>query len=148
MITHSWHTQKFRPLGARMVVKLDPKAARYGVLEIPDDWRKQPQTATVISVGPGALDKRGRRHPITVSFRDGTARELRAGDRVFLGKYNGKPLPDPEDDYQGDREPRYYILEQREQKYRGTYAQAVELDDAYGFVESGPAEVSEWRAPK
>lgn len=142
MTAHSWHTKKFRPLGARIVVKLDAKAEQYGRVHIPDDWRRQPQTATVVAVGPGAYDKYGVRHPITVGEE---GEPLRPGDRVFLGKYNGLPMADPEDDYQGDREPRYYLLEQREQKH----ANAVEFDDCYGVLQDEESrEHQEWSVPK
>jgi len=70
---------KFRPLGDRVVVrrvKEDQKTP--GGIIIPDTVQEKPQEGEVVSVGPGALDEAGKR----------VAMEVKAGDRVLVGKYS------------------------------------------------------------
>lgn len=130
-----WTTDGVRPLGARVIVKLDPQAETYGgVIEIPDDFRLQQQTGTVIAVGPGAYDKRGRRIPVGVQ----------PGERVVFGKWNGTPLPDPEDDDSGKPTPRYFLMEQADTK-RLTSTAPLVIDDIYGVVEDADeGAIPEW----
>src|ERR1700748_1728164 len=71
---------KFRPLGARWVVrriKEDQKTA--GGIIIPDTAQEKPQEGEVISVGPGALDDAGKR----------VAPEVKPGDYVLFGTWSG-----------------------------------------------------------
>jgi chaperonin GroES len=71
---------KFRPLGDRVVVrrvKEDQKTP--GGIIIPDTVQEKPQQGEVISVGPGALDDKGKR----------VVPEVKAGDVVLFGKWSG-----------------------------------------------------------
>ena len=71
---------RFRPLGDRVVVrrvKEEQKTA--GGIIIPDTAQEKPQEGEVISVGPGAVDKDGKR----------VAPEVKAGDVVLFGKWSG-----------------------------------------------------------
>lgn len=129
-----WDTKTIRPLGARLLVKLDEQADSYGMLHIPEDVRRQQQTGTVIAVGPGAYNDSTRRFE-----RVG----VEVGERVVFGKYNGVALPDPDDDQSGKPTPRYWMLEQEPHK-----RQTVKIPDCYGVVDEAVADViTEWRKP-
>ena len=68
-----------RPLADRILVKReDPAETMRGGIIIPDTAKEKPQEAVVIAVGPGKVDD-GKRVPL----------ELKAGDRILIGKYSG-----------------------------------------------------------
>ena len=69
-----------RPLADRVLVKrLDEEDEQMvGGIIIPDTAKEKPQEAEVVAVGPGTLDD-GKRVPL----------EVKAGDKVLIGKYSG-----------------------------------------------------------
>jgi chaperonin GroES len=70
---------KVRPLGDRILVKReDPAETVRGGIIIPDTAKEKPQEGRVIAVGNGKVDD-GKRIPL----------ELKAGDRILIGKYSG-----------------------------------------------------------
>ena len=71
---------KFRPLHDRVVVRrLAAEEKTSGGIIIPDTAQEKPQEGEVISVGPGALDDKGKR----------VVPEVKAGDVVLFGKWSG-----------------------------------------------------------
>lgn len=126
-----WRTDNFRPYGARCVVRLDPQVGEHSGIIIPDEWQRQQQTGTVVSVGPGYVDNDGERwHAL-----------YEPGQRVIFGKWNGKPLADPDDDYSGLPTTRYFLMERACHKHM-THA----IDDIYGVIEdAAPGAVNEWK---
>jgi len=71
---------KVRPLADRILVKREePSETVKGGIIIPDSAKEKPQEAKVVAVGNGRLDDNGKR----------VALELKAGDRVLIGKYSG-----------------------------------------------------------
>lgn len=89
-----------RPLRCWVLVKLDDRATSYdggGLILTHDLSYNQPETAEVLAVGPGT-----RESPM----------ECVVGERVLLGKYNGKPvnplLVDPNENPHSDR---YWLLD-------------------------------------
>lgn len=71
-----------RPLHNRIVVerRVEEKEQKStGGIIIPDSAKEKPQEATVLAVGPGKLDKDGKRQPL----------DVKVGDRVLIGKYAG-----------------------------------------------------------
>ena len=71
---------KFRPLGDRVVVRrLAEEEKSSGGIIIPDTAQEKPQEGQIVSVGPGALDERGKR----------VAPEVKEGDFVLFGKWSG-----------------------------------------------------------
>ncbi|MEM6796869.1 MAG: co-chaperone GroES [Acidobacteriota bacterium] len=72
-----------RPLHDRIVAKRSEKEeeVRGGII-IPDSAKDKPQEAEVIAVGPGKLDDAGNRTPV----------DVKAGDRVLIGKYSGNEI--------------------------------------------------------
>ncbi len=71
---------KFRPLGDRVVVRrVQEEQKTAGGIIIPDTAQEKPQEGEIVSVGPGALDDKGKR----------VAPEVKAGERVLFGKWSG-----------------------------------------------------------
>lgn len=71
---------KVRPLADRILVKReDPSETVRGGIIIPDTAKEKPQEGKVVAVGPGKVDEDGKRTPL----------ELKAGDRILMGKYAG-----------------------------------------------------------
>ena len=72
-----------RPLHDRIVAKrIEQDEQIRGGIIIPDSAKDKPQEAEVIAVGPGKLDDQGNRMPI----------DVKAGDRVLIGKYAGNEI--------------------------------------------------------
>ncbi|MBX3178953.1 MAG: co-chaperone GroES [Candidatus Hydrogenedentes bacterium] len=71
---------KVRPLADRILVKREePSETVRGGIIIPDTAKEKPQEGKVVEVGPGKVDENGKRTPL----------ELKAGDRILMGKYAG-----------------------------------------------------------
>lgn len=72
----SWKELTFSPTQDHVVLKLDPPAETVGGIHIPvSAQRKEPLVpATVVAVGPGAFDSKGRRIPM----------DFAAGERVLV----------------------------------------------------------------
>lgn len=72
-----------RPLHDRVLVKrLEDTETKLGSLFIPDSAKEKPQQAEVKAVGTGRLSETGERVPM----------EVKAGDRVLVGKYGGSEV--------------------------------------------------------
>ena len=71
---------KFRPLHDRVVVRRieEDERTRGGII-IPDTAKEKPQQAEVVAVGPGRVTDEGKR----------VALEVKAGDKILMGKYSG-----------------------------------------------------------
>ena len=71
---------KVKPLNDRVLVRrLDPEEKMKGGIIIPDTAKEKPLEGKVIAVGAGRIDENGKR----------IAMEVKAGDRVLVGKYAG-----------------------------------------------------------
>ena len=71
---------KFRPLHDRVLIKrLDSEEKTAGGLIIPDTAKEKPMEGEVIAVGEGAYNDDG----------DRIKPDLKAGDKVRFGKWNG-----------------------------------------------------------
>ncbi len=74
---------KVRPLHDRVLVKrLELEEEVRGGIIIPDTAKEKPQEAEVVAVGPGKLQDDGSRQPM----------DVKAGDRVLVGKYSGSDI--------------------------------------------------------
>ena len=73
-----------RPLYDRVLVRrLDPKKDEIkGGIIIPDTAKEKPMEGKIVAVGAGKLDRTGKRIPL----------EVKAGDRVLIGKYSGQEV--------------------------------------------------------
>jgi len=71
---------KIRPLHDRIVVKrMDKQEMTKGGLIIPDTAKEKPLDAMVVAVGNGRIKDDGTVQPL----------DVKAGDRVLIGKYSG-----------------------------------------------------------
>ena len=69
-----------KPLGDRVLVKrIEPEQKVKSGIIIPDTAKEKPLEGKVIAVGAGRLDDNGKR----------VALDVKAGDRVLIGKYIG-----------------------------------------------------------
>ena len=74
---------KIRPLYDRVLVKrLEEKEVRKGGIIIPDTAKEKPMEAEVVSVGKGKLNEDGKVTPL----------DVKAGDRILIGKYAGTEI--------------------------------------------------------
>jgi chaperonin GroES len=72
-----------RPLHDRILAKRVPEVAKtHGGLFIPDSAKEKPLEAIVVTVGAGKRLENGKIQPI----------EIKAGDRVLIGKYTGSEI--------------------------------------------------------
>ena len=71
---------KVKPLYDRILVKrMEPEEKAKSGIIIPDTAKEKPLEGRVVAVGSGRLDDNGKR----------VALEVKAGDRVLVGKYTG-----------------------------------------------------------
>jgi chaperonin GroES len=74
---------KVKPLYDRVLVKREEAAeVKKGGIIIPDTAKEKPLEGKVIAVGAGKVDEHGKRVPM----------EVKAGDRVLIGKYAGNEI--------------------------------------------------------
>jgi chaperonin GroES len=74
---------KIAPLNDRVLVqRIETLEEIKGGIIIPDTAKEKPQEAEIVAVGPGKLDDNGQRLPMNV----------KAGDRVLIGKYSGTDI--------------------------------------------------------
>jgi len=79
-----------KPLRDKVVVKrIEEEEKSGGGIIIPDTAKEKPMQGKVMAVGPGAVDKNGKR----------IASELKKGDRVLFGKYSGTEVSIDGTDY-------------------------------------------------
>ncbi len=71
---------KIQPLADRILVRrLEEEEVKRGGIIIPDTAKEKPMECEVVAVGPGRLNDDGKRMPL----------EVKAGDRILIGKYSG-----------------------------------------------------------
>ena len=81
---------KVKPLGDRILVKrVEPQETKKGGIIIPDSAKEKPMEGKVIAVGQGKTDENGKRIPM----------EVKAGDRVLIGKYAGTEFKMDDDEH-------------------------------------------------
>jgi chaperonin GroES len=79
-----------RPLHDRVVVKrVETQEQVRGGIIIPDTAKEKPQEAEVIAVGSGKLLEDGKRSPM----------DVKAGDRILIGKYSGSEIKYNDQEY-------------------------------------------------
>lgn len=74
---------KVRPLGDRVLIKrMEPKEQLKGGIIIPDTAKEKPLEGTVVAVGEGRYDDKGKLIPMSV----------KEGQKVLIGKYAGTEI--------------------------------------------------------
>ena len=72
-----------RPLHDRVIaIRREHQEEVRGGIIIPDTAKEKPQEAEVTAVGPGKISDDGSRQPM----------DVKAGDRVLIGKYSGSEI--------------------------------------------------------
>ena len=79
-----------RPLHDRVLAKRieEGEQVRGGII-IPDTAKEKPQEAEIIAVGPGKVQENGKRAPM----------DVKAGDKVLIGKYSGSEIKIDDEDF-------------------------------------------------
>ena len=81
---------KFEPLHDRILVKrIEEKEAVKGGIIIPDSAKEKPQEGEVVAVGNGKMTEDGKIIPL----------DVKAGDRILLGKYSGTEIKIDDEEY-------------------------------------------------
>ncbi|MCX7829764.1 MAG: co-chaperone GroES [Acidobacteria bacterium] len=74
---------KVKPLGDRVLIKrMEPKEQVKGGIIIPDTAKEKPLEGTVVAVGEGRYDDKGKLIPMSV----------KEGQKVLVGKYAGTEI--------------------------------------------------------
>ena len=69
-----------KPMNDRiLVVRTEEEAQTAGGIIIPDTAKEKPLEGTIVAVGPGRMDKDGKRIPM----------DVKVGDHVLFGRYSG-----------------------------------------------------------
>jgi len=84
------YDMKARPLHDRVVLKrIEETQTIKGGIIIPDTAKEKPMEGEVIAVGPGKMTEDGKRSPM----------DVKAGDRVLIGKYAGTEIKIDDEEY-------------------------------------------------
>jgi chaperonin GroES len=80
-----------RPLHDRVIIKRvdDAEQKSAGGIIIPDSAKEKPQKAEVVAVGPGKRNDKGDVSPL----------DVKAGDKVLIGKYAGNEIKIEDQEY-------------------------------------------------
>tara|TARA_B100001123_G_scaffold442364_1_gene585750 strand:+ start:99 stop:386 length:288 start_codon:yes stop_codon:yes gene_type:complete len=71
---------KFKPLHDRILVKrLEDEEKTKGGIIIPDTAKEKPSEGEIVAVGPGILNKDGKRNPM----------DVKVGEKILFSKYSG-----------------------------------------------------------
>jgi chaperonin GroES len=74
---------KFRPLHDQvLVIREESEQKTPGGIIIPDTAKEKPQQGKLVAVGPGRMDREGKRIPM----------EVKVGDRILFGRYGGTEI--------------------------------------------------------
>jgi chaperonin GroES len=81
---------EFKPLGARALVQIvEREETTASGIVLPDTAKEKPQTAEVVAIGEGKLDRDGQRVPV----------EVAEGDVIVFAKYSGTEISLDGEDY-------------------------------------------------
>ena len=92
-----------------LVQRVKAEAKTASGLFLPESSVKELNEAKVLAVGPGGLDKDGKRMPMGVN----------KGDRVLIPQYGGSPVKVGEEEYHLFRDSEYVITSGRLTRRKG-----------------------------
>ena len=81
--------KKLKPLGNKIVVQRKEATATKGGILLPESAKEKPKQGTVIAVGPGRVDEKGKLHPM----------DVKVGDDVFFSSYAGTEYKADDQEY-------------------------------------------------
>lgn len=82
-------SKKIKPLGNRIVVKRQEAQTSRGGILLPEAAQEKPRQGTVMAVGPGKTDEKGKCFPLDVNV----------GDEVLFAAYSGTEYKSDDVDY-------------------------------------------------
>ncbi len=81
--------QKIKPLGNRIVIERKEAERTKGGIILPESAKEKPKQGTVIAVGPGKVDDKGKNHPL----------DVKVGDNILFASYSGTEYKNENGDY-------------------------------------------------
>ena len=81
--------KKIKPLGNKIVVQRKEASATKGGILLPESAKEKPRQGTVIAVGPGKVDEKGKTNPL----------DVKVGDEVLFSSYSGTEYKADEQEY-------------------------------------------------
>lgn len=82
-------SKKIKPLGNRVVVKRQEAKTTKGGILLPETAQEKPKQGTVVAVGPGKTDDKGKNQPL----------DVKVGDEILFSSYSGTEYKADEIDY-------------------------------------------------
>lgn len=82
-------TKTIKPLGSRIVVKRQEAKTTKGGILLPETAQEKPRQGTVVAVGPGKIDDKGKSRPL----------DVKVGDEILFSSYSGTEYKADETDY-------------------------------------------------
>lgn len=81
--------KKIKPLGNKIVVQRNEAKASKGGILLPESAKEKPRQGTVIAVGPGKIDDKGKNHSL----------DVKVGDKILFSSYAGTEYKADEQEY-------------------------------------------------
>lgn len=81
--------KKIKPLGNRIVVERKEAITTKGGILLPESAKEKPRQGTVVAVGPGKIDEKGKAQSL----------DLNVGDQILFSSYSGTEYKNDEMDY-------------------------------------------------
>lgn len=81
--------KKIKPLGNRIVVERKEAITTKGGILLPESAKEKPRQGTVVAVGPGKIDEKGKTQSL----------DLNVGDQILFSSYSGTEYKNDEMDY-------------------------------------------------
>lgn len=78
-----------KPLGNRIVIERKEAISTKGGILLPESSKEKPRQGTVIAVGPGKIDEKGKNQTI----------DVKVGDQILFSSYSGTEYKNDESDY-------------------------------------------------
>jgi chaperonin GroES len=78
-----------KPLGNRIVIERKEAISTKGGILLPESSKEKPRQGTVIAVGPGKVDEKGKNQTL----------DVKVGDQILFSSYSGTEYKNDESDY-------------------------------------------------
>lgn len=82
-------SKKIKPLGNRILIKRQEAKTTKGGILLPETAQEKPRQGTVVAVGPGKIDDKGKTLPL----------DVKVGDHILFSAYSGTEYKIDDIDY-------------------------------------------------
>jgi chaperonin GroES len=82
-------SKKLKPLGNKLVVQRQEAKTTKGGILLPESAKEKPRQGTVLSVGPGKIDDKGKTRPL----------DVKVGDQILFSSYSGTEYKSEDQEY-------------------------------------------------